>query len=202
MTAPSRLTPEYKAAQAERHKRWYQSNKQRVYELNREWIKLNPKKRAEQRERYWLVEKPDAKEKRLDRSRRWYRDNLDDAREKNRVAARAKLAAMTPRQRKERKLLENFGMTHDEWDVLFETQGSACAICRSTDPGCKAGWHTDHDHKTGKVRFILCGHCNRGLGGFRDSPIAMRRAADLLEAIQHQPARPVAAIAEAEGTRR
>lgn len=31
------------------------------------------------------------------------------------------------------------------------------------------------------IRFLLCKHCNRGLGAFRDDPSLMRRAADLLE---------------------
>ena len=39
----------------------------------------------------------------------------------------------------------------------------------------------DHCHKTGRVRFLLCRHGNRGLGAFFDSPNLMRRAARVLE---------------------
>jgi len=47
-----------------------------------------------------------------------------------------------------------------------------CVICGSEEPLV-----VDHDHKTGKVRGMLCNHCNRGLGHFRDDPELMEFAA-------------------------
>lgn len=52
-----------------------------------------------------------------------------------------------------------------------------CAIC-----GRSGGKHeVDHDHKTGKVRGILCSRCNNGLGQFLDNITLLKKAITYLE---------------------
>jgi hypothetical protein len=132
-----------------------------------------------------------------ERSKRHYHKNIEKSRAKHRAAAKRRLA--DPEQRAViyfRKRAGYAGLTPEQWNAMFDSQGRVCAICKADDPGAKAGWNTDHCHKTKKVRFILCAHCNRGLGAFKDSPALLRAAADALERIQNQPARPVSAIME------
>ncbi|MPZ92303.1 MAG: hypothetical protein GEU68_11825 [Actinobacteria bacterium] len=62
------------------------------------------------------------------------------------------------------------------WMVL--QQGGVCALCGSGKPE-----HVDHDHRTKRVRGILCFNCNRGLGKFCDDVGLMGRAAEYLERV-------------------
>lgn len=62
------------------------------------------------------------------------------------------------------RLKLRYGITPESWMALFESQGRCCAICKTTEPGSKRGWHTDHCHDTKKVRGILCLRCNVMLG--------------------------------------
>jgi hypothetical protein len=61
-----------------------------------------------------------------------------------------------------------YGMSDEEWNLLFDSQGNKCAICPATTHGNK-NWHIDHDHSTGKVRGLLCHNCNLMLGHAKDN---------------------------------
>jgi hypothetical protein len=53
---------------------------------------------------------------------------------------------------------------------------NGCAICG----GDSKRFHMDHDHKTKKVRGVLCQGCNIALGGFRDNRTSLTAAIDYL----------------------
>ena len=59
------------------------------------------------------------------------------------------------------KRAKQLGVTDDEYARLLEAQGGGCAICGAKPKTRRL--HVDHDHKTGKVRGLLCHRCNRAL---------------------------------------
>lgn len=80
-------------------------------------------------------------------------------------------------------LMERYGITPEQYDAMFYEQGGGCAICGREDSGRKN--HkllcVDHDHKTGKVRGLLCDECNNGLGRFQDDPELLMAAINYLQ---------------------
>lgn len=97
----------------------------------------------------------------------------------NRDGRRSDCKACSIARRREYELRRRYGLTNLAWEAMFEGQGRACAICR--DGSESMGWNVDHDHKSGKVRGILCGRCNTALGLLRDSPDLCIDAAMYLE---------------------
>jgi hypothetical protein len=79
-------------------------------------------------------------------------------------------------------LLDNFKMLLLDWQKLWDHQEGKCAICGNKL--IKA--NTDHCHKTGEVRGLLCAMCNRALGRFGDSLVLLLAAISYL---QEPPAR-------------
>lgn len=73
---------------------------------------------------------------------------------------------------------KQLGVTDQEYARLLESQGGHCAICPSTPKTRRL--HTDHDHRTGAVRGLLCHRCNRALPNWIGSEW-LRAAADYLE---------------------
>jgi hypothetical protein len=65
----------------------------------------------------------------------------------------------------------------DEALKELKSDVTQCVICGSEEPLV-----VDHDHQSGEVRGMLCNHCNRGLGHFRDDPMLLEFAAQYLYA--------------------
>lgn len=78
--------------------------------------------------------------------------------------------------------IKKFGITLDEYYAMSEKQNGKCAIC-GAEVGDAMGnrLYIDHNHKTGKVRGLLCSDCNFGIGKFKDNVALMKNAIKYLE---------------------
>lgn len=88
-------------------------------------------------------------------------------------------------ERRRRSTLKKYGLTPTEWDVKFYRQGFCCDICGIHDLDFNGRWDTDHCHKSGMLRGILCHPCNVMLGAARDNVANLQRAIGYLENDRH-----------------
>jgi|SRR6185503_861290 len=70
--------------------------------------------------------------------------------------------------------LRRFDLTPEKFEEMKLAQGGVCAICQLPSSGRRLS--VDHDHKTGKVRKLLCSACNTGIGQLKESPDILTRA--------------------------
>jgi hypothetical protein len=108
------------------------------------WRAVYPNKIRRYNHQRWITHR-DTETK---RARKWQRANPDKVRVQQR-----------------RTRLRQHGLTEQDYSFLVDKQNGKCAICGSK-PTYKL--HIDHCHETKKIRGLLCGKCNRGLGMFND----------------------------------
>lgn len=117
------------------------------------------------------------------RSKQWQRDNPERAKENNKKYR-------NPFSERERSLMKNYQLTIFQYDGMWVEQRGRCAGCGEPGhPGIHHALkgevvnvlHVDHDHKTGRVRGLLCADCNLALGKLKDSPATLRALAAYLE---------------------
>lgn len=76
------------------------------------------------------------------------------------------------RQRK--MLMERYGITKEQYNDMLIAQGCRCAFCGRHRSEFKRRLHVDHDHKTGKVRGLLCIGCNKNLVSYHNLETAKK----------------------------
>jgi hypothetical protein len=109
------------------------------------------------------------------RLQRWRDKNRDRV---NAISKRSR--GRNPDSVKSTKLKASHGITLEIYNAMLATQGGVCAICKES-PG-RVALAVDHDHATKKLRALLCGRCNTGLGMFRDDPVRLQAAISYLTA--------------------
>jgi len=79
-----------------------------------------------------------------------------------------------------------YGITVEHFNQLLKMQNGLCAICGQPSTardkfGKIRSLGVDHDHKTGKLRGLLCSNCNTGLGQFREKIKFLEKAIEYLK---------------------
>jgi len=76
-------------------------------------------------------------------------------------------------------LKRKYNLTPEEVDAMLSGQSFSCLICHGDLRILKR--HIDHNHKTGKVRGILCSNCNKGIGMLGENTETLSRAISYLQ---------------------
>jgi hypothetical protein len=63
------------------------------------------------------------------------------------------------RNRRDNMLRKKYGIDIETYERMLRAQDGVCAICRR--PPKTVRLNVDHDHKTGRVRGLLCFRCNK-----------------------------------------
>lgn len=139
-----------------RRRELYALNRHKMIEKTKKWQKKNPEKVKEARKK-WTAKNPDyMKEFKREYPEKYkaYRFNT----------SMWKLGIK---------------MSYEEFKQMLKKQKGLCAICNKEET--KRRISVDHNHKTGKVRGLLCQECNIALGLLKDNPKLLKKAINYLK---------------------
>jgi hypothetical protein len=137
-----------------RNREWALKNKEKINERQRRRYKESPKKREAGKK--WRMAN---REKSSKSSMNWYRNSIDRVKHNQRIYK-----------------LRSFNLSLEDFNNLFQKQNGNCGICEKNQSLFKTKFAIDHDHKTGKVRGLLCASCNIGLGMMKDDKDILLKA--------------------------
>lgn len=96
---------------------------------------------------------------------------------KVKILQHSKLKYMVERDKiRSKTIAKTYGITVEQYDDMFKRQGEKCAICGIHQKDLIKRLFIDHDHKSGKIRELLCIKCNGGLGMFEDDIGLLKKA--------------------------
>ena len=104
-----------------------------------------------------------------------------DKRATNGIAQRSTCKPCTEHRKYKAFIKKTYDITWEDYEAMYDKQRGCCAICKSRISSSRTQkLYVDHCHQTLRVRGLLCGNCNNGLGQFKDSPRLLQRAINYL----------------------
>jgi len=80
-------------------------------------------------------------------------------------------------------LQNNYGINEAQYELMLKSQSDVCAICGQPETIKRHGkiqfLSVDHNHKTSKIRGLLCHKCNVRLAVFEDEDFKQKAIAYL-----------------------
>ena len=148
-----------------RFKEYYQEHKEKEKIRHQKYYKENKEKESARIRKY----NQEHKEKSSVRQKRYYEIHKEE-----RNAKARKYRQEHPGITRRWTLKYRYNLSLEQVDELLIKQDHKCLICENHLK--EAQRCVDHDHKTGKVRGILCQSCNRILGACGDDPNLLNNA--------------------------
>lgn len=118
-------------------------------------------------------------------SKKWYRKNKKRVIKKQKERSR-NLGLENPLFFLKNRLATVYKITLLEYNNLLNNQNEVCAICKNPEKvknnmGKIIRLGVDHDHKTDKIRGLLCTNCNRGIGYLKENIFILKNAIKYLK---------------------
>lgn len=139
---------------------------------NRAYKKRHPEKVKEWAHNWYIAHK--------DKCSEWNKSYIENNKEKV-----SQYKTDWARKNNKRINCKKYGITAEDYIKLFELQNGVCAICGKSETRMVgktvALLSIDHNHKTGKVRGLLCAECNWIIGKAEDNIEILMSAIQYLE---------------------
>lgn len=78
------------------------------------------------------------------------------------------------------ELKRKFNITIHDYENILKSQDCRCAICGGYQIENRK-LAVDHNHRTGKIRGLLCNSCNAGIGFMKENKQTLQNAISYLE---------------------
>ena len=158
------------------NKIWYQNNREKKQEQTRKYYYINREKILKKCKIYSQLNKEKIRKQKI----KYYKKNKKKIMQKKKEYLKRNFNKWYKCQIN--SILKNrHNITLREYDILLETQKGRCAICNNFEKIRNRNLAVDHNHKTKKIRGLLCYRCNILLGFAQDDINYLLKAVSYLK---------------------